>query len=161
MQSVPSLLPEASKACAQVLVVVIARSPGPSTVPGSALEGNDMLHHRLRQRSDATLCVVGGPSPASGYHWGPPPCAHSFGTGRSLRGAVVQGSQGHSRSFQRPAARVVLPTSQRPAHSRSNAPPAARPRLLRSAPPAWVLSAFGELKDLRFQYSLRGRFTGR
>lgn len=56
----------------------------------------------------------------------------------------MQRSQGHSRSCRRPAARVVLPTRQRPAHSPLNAPPAARPQHLRSAPPAWVHTAFGD-----------------
>lgn len=60
MLSILSLLPEVSNAYAQILVSVIATSPGPSTLPGSVLKGKvDMLHHRPRQRSDATLCAVG------------------------------------------------------------------------------------------------------
>lgn len=48
MQSVPSLLPEASRACALVQVSMIATSPSPSTLPGSVLkEIPDLLLHWL------------------------------------------------------------------------------------------------------------------
>lgn len=70
--SVPSLLPEASKAYAQVLVSVIARSPGLSTLPRSVLKAKvDMLHQRPHHRSDATLCAVGHLGLSQSSFWVP------------------------------------------------------------------------------------------